>query len=397
MRRAWRISPRSACPVRVDKSPPPRYPRISSRADCFPGSLSGFSRPPDKGKTVVDRNVSLPIGILDEHPHWSDRLIAELRRRDLPFEKIDVSDHVFLPAVQERRYSVLVNRVSPSAHTRGHASSLFYALQALTFFEEIGTPVINPAASYRYEASKAAQALLMERLGLPYPRCAVLNQPGRILDLLQAFRFPVLLKPNVGGSGAGIVRFDRPEDLEAAVKRNALSLGPDGTALLQECLESEDGSIVRVEVLGGEFLYAIKITTDPMAGFNLCPADLCHVEGETSLPAPAALAACPADVKAAVARKVEKFNPPPSVIADVLRLTQAAQIDVGGVEYLRYKGDGRIYYYDMNALSNFVADAPTLLGFDPTRRFADFIVAVATGQIELLSRAGGRDRALPRR
>lgn len=339
--------------------------------------------------------MSLPIGILDEHPHWSDRLIAELRRRGLPFERIDVSDHAFLPAAREPRYSVLVNRVSPSAHTRGHAGSLFYALQALTYFEEIGTPVINPAASYRYETSKAAQALLLERLGLPYPRCAVLNQPGRILDLLRAFRFPVLLKPNVGGSGAGIVRFDRPEDLEAAVKRNALSLGPDGTALLQEYLESEDGSIVRVEVLGGAFLYAIKITTDPMAGFNLCPADLCQVEGETS--PPAALAACPADVNPAVARRIEKFEPSTSVITDVLRLTQAAQIDVGGVEYLRYKGDGRIYYYDMNALSNFVADAPALLGFDPTRRFADYIVAVATGEIEPLSRSGERHQPPPER
>ncbi|MGH2375366.1 MAG: ATP-grasp domain-containing protein, partial [bacterium] len=121
---------------------------------------------------------ALPIGILDEHPHWSDRLMAELRRRGVPFEKIDVSNHAFWPAARERRYSVLVNRVSPSAHTRGHASSLFYALQALTYFEEIGIPIINPPASYRYEASKAAQALLMERLGLPYPRCAVLNQPG---------------------------------------------------------------------------------------------------------------------------------------------------------------------------------------------------------------------------
>lgn len=338
----------------------------------------------------MSERPSLPIALLDEHPRWSDRLIAELRRRGLPFEKIDVSDHAFWPAARERRYSVLVNRVSPSAHTRGHASSLFYALQALTYFEEIGTPLINPPASYRYETSKAAQVLLMERLGLPYPRCATLNRPGRILELLPALRFPVLLKPNVGGSGAGIVRFDRPEDLEKAVKRNALNLGPDGTALLQEYLESEDGSIVRVEVLGGEFLYAIRIAVDPVAGFNLCPADLCLVEGQGEAPAHAAAGSCPADASPAVVRKVERFDPPPSVIRDVLRLAGAAQIDVGGVEYLRSKRDGRLYYYDMNALSNFVADAPALLGFDPTERFADFIVAVATGAAEPVSRAACR-------
>jgi hypothetical protein len=91
-----------------------------------------------------------------------------------------------------------------------------------------------------------------------------------------------------------------------------------------------------------------------------------------------------------VVRKVERFDPPPSVIRDVLRLTRAAHIDVGGVEYLRSKRDGRLYYYDINALSNFVADAPALLGFDPTERFADFILAVATGAAEPVSRAAAR-------
>jgi hypothetical protein len=38
-----------------------------------------------------------------------------------------------------------------------------------------------------------------------------------------------------------------------------------------------------------------------------------------------------------------------------------------------------VYFYDVNATSNFVADAPAVLGFDPTPRFADYIVGVATG------------------
>jgi hypothetical protein len=43
-------------------------------------------------------------------------------------------------------------------------------------------------------------------------------------------------------------------------------------------------------------------------------------------------------------------------------------------EYLVSKADGRIYYYDVNATSNFVADAEAVVGFDSTARFADFIV-----------------------
>jgi hypothetical protein len=38
-----------------------------------------------------------------------------------------------------------------------------------------------------------------------------------------------------------------------------------------------------------------------------------------------------------------------------------------------------VSFSDVNATSSFVADAPALLGFDPTARFADHIGAVAAG------------------
>jgi hypothetical protein len=60
------------------------------------------------------------------------------------------------------------------------------------------------------------------------------------------------------------------------------------------------------------------------------------------------------------------------------RLTRAASIDVGGVEYLVGAEDGQIYFYDVNATSNFVANAPDVVGFDPFPRFADYIVRRAT-------------------
>ena len=51
----------------------------------------------------------------------------------------------------------------------------------------------------------------------------------------------------------------------------------------------------------------------------------------------------------------------------------AASIDVGGVEYLNDPRDGQRYYYDINALSNFVADAPRVVGFDPFARLVDYL------------------------
>jgi hypothetical protein len=321
-----------------------------------------------------------PIGILDEHPTWSSRLTAELTARGAMFERIDPSAHGFLPADRARRHSVIVNRVSPSSHTRGHGAALFYAHAFLAYVDELGIPVINPAAAYRAETSKAYQALLFERLGLRYPRTAVVNDPAQIPKVAEGFRFPVVVKPNIGGSGAGIVRFDRAEALEEAARAGEPAFGPDGVALVQEFLEPLDGGIVRVEVLGGEYLYAITIYRDLAAGFNLCPADICRTEAAGPLASePAAtLGGCPAEAPR-LALRVEPHQPGRHVVEAVLALTRQARIDVGGVEYLVNRADGQVYFYDVNATSNFVADAPTVLGFDPTVRFADYIEAVAAG------------------
>ena len=36
--------------------------------------------------------------------------------------------------------------------------------------------------------------------------------------------------------------------------------------------------------------------------------------------------------------------------------------------------DGKPYFYDINALSNFVADARNVVGFDPFERLVDYLV-----------------------
>lgn len=331
--------------------------------------------------------LSAPIGILDEHPDWSNRLIAELQSRRLPVEKIDHSNHAYHPGERQPRYAVIVNRTSPSSHRRGHGSVLFYAGPLLQHYEALGVPVINPVAAYRFEKSKALQADLFERLGVRYPRTVVLNHPDQVLKAIDGLRFPLLLKPNVGGSGAGIERFDTRADLEARVP--ALDFGPDGVGLLQEYIETEDDAIVRVEILAGRLLYAIRIVRTATTSFNLCPADLCQV------PAPApAPGACPAD--AGAVPSVTRCEPPREVVEQALALARAASIDVGGIEYLVGRQDGRVYFYDINATSNFVANAPAVLGFDPFPALADYIVRVGReGRRPAAVTSGTRSRSRP--
>lgn len=319
-----------------------------------------------------------PIGILYEHPEWFSLLFAELERRALPFEKLFVDEHWFDPASPEDRYSLVVNRVSPSSYLRGHAASILYTRQYLAYLRDSGTPAVNGYDAYTLETSKALQLLLFERLGVPYPRARVVNHPSRLVDAAGGLTYPVVVKPNIGGSGALMQRFDTPGALARAA-RDSLDFGLDRTALVQEYLAPQDGAIVRVEVLDGECLYAIKIFSDPDEGFNLCPADICQlpVPGATTAAAPGDGEACDFGAAALTpgrkALRIEAYTPPGEIVRDAIRLVRAGGLDVGGVEYLVAARDGRPYFYDVNALSNFVTDAPSVVGLDPTARFVDFL------------------------
>ena len=57
------------------------------------------------------------------------------------------------------------------------------------------------------------------------------------------------------------------------------------------------------------------------------------------------------------------------------RIARKIGLDVGGVELLIDDRDGTPRFYDINALSNFVANPVDVLGWDPHERLVDYLVA----------------------
>ncbi len=312
-----------------------------------------------------------PIAIYHEHPDWFRPLFAELDRRGVSYIRIDARHHQYDTASKDGEFALVFNRMSPSAYLRGHGQGIFYTLNYLAHLEQLGVRVVNGVRAFTIEISKALQLSLLESLGLPYPRARVINHASEAPAAARHLRFPVVLKPNIGGSGAGVARFDRPEELERAATEGRLNLGIDHTALVQEYIPARGGYITRVEVLGGKYLYAIRVFLSG-EGYNLCPADICQTSGGVELQR----AACPADYPK-TGLKVEGYTPPAEIIADVERIMGAAGIEVGGVEYILDDRDARLLYYDINALSNFVADGPRVVGFDPYARLADYLIQEA--------------------
>jgi glutathione synthase/RimK-type ligase-like ATP-grasp enzyme len=298
------------------------------------------------------------LAIFYEHPLWFEPLFAALDRRGLSWTRVLAGDHVFDPAGSPPPAPVVLNRVGMSAFLRETQHPIFYAQSLFDHWEGQGARVVNGAALH-VDTSKARQISLIRRLGYGAPETRAAHRAEDLPKAAEDLRFPVLVKPDIGGSGAGIVRFDTPRELAEAVTAGAVPMGINSTVIVQEHVPIRGGRIVRVETLNGRFLYAASVES---GGFDLCLADVCLVKpGE---PSPT----------------IQAVTPPPEVIAAAEAIARAARIDVGGVEYLVDDRDGSVKFYDVNALSNFVADPVSVLGFDPHDNLIDHLAAEIAAQ-----------------
>jgi predicted ATP-grasp superfamily ATP-dependent carboligase len=314
-----------------------------------------------------------PIAIYHEHPDWFKPLFAELKKRGIAYERINPAQHSFDIEDASQRYSLFFNRMSPSAYLRDGEQGIFFTLSYLKHLENFGTKTVNGYKAFSYEVSKAAQLSLIKKLGYGYPKARVVNHTSQLLKAAEGLRFPIVVKANIGGSGAGITKYNSLEELQKDIDANAISFGIDNTALVQEYIPARGGYITRVETLGGKFLYAIKVYTTGES-FNLCPADICQTSDGKELLRNACALDAPKN-----GLKVEGYTPPQEVIDAVEAIVQNAGIDVGGIEYMIDDRDGELVYYDVNALSNFVADAVNVIGFNPHERLVDYLEAQRQG------------------
>lgn len=299
------------------------------------------------------------LAILFEHPLWFEPLFAALDRAGIDYVKIPAGDHAFDPAHSPPPARVIFNRVAMSSFLREPEHPLFYTVALLDHWRRMGARVLNGPEVLAIDSSKARQLSLLDSLGLATPRTRVVHRAADLVREAEAIGYPLLVKANVGGSGAGIMRFDSKAELDAVVVAGETPSSVDRVLLVQEAVPARDGVIWRLETLAGKFLYAIEVAG---AGqFDLCPAD-----------------ACDADRGIGIAMKA--FAPPPEIVAGAERVAAAMGLDVGGVEVMVDDRNGTAKFYDINALSNFVARPLEVLGFEPHDRLVDWLKQIIVEQ-----------------
>lgn len=307
------------------------------------------------------------IHILHENPAWLPPLEAALSRLGLRHTSWHL-DQGTIDLDRAPPDGIFYNRMSASSHTRGHRYGPEYASAVIAWLERHGRKVVNGGRAIDLEISKVRQYNALAAAGVRIPHTRVAVGREAILEAARGFNTPFIVKPNRGGKGLGVVRFESREELAAYIDSPGFHPGPDGTVLIQQYIVSPVPYIVRTEFVGGRFLYAVRVDTS--RGFDLCPAD------DT----------CASDARPRPAAERGRFT----VLDDFfdpnrLRFARALavnDINIAGIEVV-YDEFGDAYAYDLNTNTNYNAAAEAAAGIEHTPRAG--MMAIATYLSELLA------------
>jgi len=301
------------------------------------------------------------LAVLYEHPQWFQPLFAALDRRGVRYLPIQLSDHSFDPASREAPAPVILSRLAQSSFLRQTEHPIFYAAALLDHWEQCGATVLNGRKTLGIDSSKARQLSLIASLGLAIPQTHIVHRSADLLPATQGMSFPLLVKANIGGSGAGIACYFAAEELRASVEDGTVPQSVDQVLLVQDYVPPRSGTIIRIETLRGNFLYAIEVESSG-ENFDLCPADACLARPGRS------------------AIRMTAVDPPSEIVRAAEQIAHSANLFVGGIEVIIDDRDGTPRFYDINAMSNFVANPLNVLGWDPHDRLIDALEPMFHGK-----------------
>ena len=301
------------------------------------------------------------IYVIHENDAWVEPLRAAFAEQQLPYEEWHLDQGVLDFSSAPPR-GVFYNRMSASSHTRDHRYAAEYTSCVLPWLELHGRRVVNGSRALRLEINKIAQYAELQRFGVRVPRTLAAVGRDHVIEAARQFKGPFITKHNRAGKGLGVRLFHSLDALENYVKSPVFEDSVDGVTLLQEYIKATEPFITRVEFVGGQFLYAVRVDTS--LGFELCPADVCEV-GD---------AMCPVGERPSSAAPrfevIPGFSHP--IIERYRKVLAANDVEVAGVEFIA-DAAGELYTYDINTNTNYNSAAEARAGTYGMRAVAAFL------------------------
>ena len=287
--------------------------------------------------------------IIHENEEWLIPLRKALEKFDVQYEEW-LLDDMTINIDQSPPNGIFFSRMSASNYTRNHLHSNQSSNIILTWLENHDRRVINGTNVLKIEFSKVLQQLLLKQSGFKTPKTIVAVGINKIKEAASNLNvYPMIIKPNQGGKGFGVKLINTMNELDKMLEDNLVNSSKDDTWLLQEKISTNEEFITRMEFIGGNFIYSLKVFSKN--SFELCPADACEVDlGQF----------CPVDETNDINNSQPSFfiddEPDKNLAKQLTIFLKKHQIEVAGVEFIRNK-DGVPIFYDINTNTNYNLNA----------------------------------------
>ena len=306
------------------------------------------------------------IHVIHENSDWTAPLFAALEARGLPYRDWNLAAGD-LALAETAPQGVFYNRMSASSHTRGNRYAPEMTAGVLAWLEAQGRRTLNGRSALHLEISKLVQYAALRRAGLAVPDTVAATTADGVSEAFSRFDGkPVITKHNRAGKGLGVQLFRSRQGLSDYVKGADFEPSVDGITLVQRYIAAPDQTITRVEFVGRELVYAVRVDTSN--GFELCPADVCALDAST----------CMADAEPRFAFEIIDGFGESALGASLVPRMQAVMadenLDVAAFEFI-LDADGKPYVYDINTNTNYNSDAEGRAGVSAMGRLADYLGA----------------------
>jgi [lysine-biosynthesis-protein LysW]--L-2-aminoadipate ligase len=192
----------------------------------------------------------LKLGVLYSRVRVEEKWIfAAMEKRGIDYERLDdraISFDLENPEPWRAFDAVLERSIS---YTSG-----LYALRLLNSF---GVPTVNTAAVAEVCGDKLTTSAMLAKAGVPQPRNVVAFTPEAALEAIEAFGYPVVLKPVVGSWGRLLAKINDRDAAEAVLEHKAtLGSVQHSVFYIQEFIK-KPGRDIRAIVIGDRVLTAM--------------------------------------------------------------------------------------------------------------------------------------------
>lgn len=192
----------------------------------------------------------LRIGVLYSRVRVEEKWIfGAMEKRGIDYERLDdraISFDLENPAPWRAFDAVLERSIS---YTSG-----LYALRMLNAF---GVPTVNTAAVAEICGDKLMTSAMLAKAGLPQPHNATAFTPEAALEAIEAFGYPVVLKPVVGSWGRLLAKINDRDAAEAVLEHKAMLGSVQHSVFYIQEYIAKPGRDIRAIVIGDRVLTAM--------------------------------------------------------------------------------------------------------------------------------------------